>query len=158
MRKTSYILSSRVPWVAETLLARFFCFRQVFRGFGLSPKICRPVATGEYPPSPGLWQTPRHGPVMPPQAREKPLVPRLRRKNGAKKKIRKEKKQNKQENSNGNQKRKHHRQGMNPWLPQNPKGDLCNELYQRCLLRAGPFTGSICDFCVGFKDVIVALI
>ena len=53
-------------------------------------------------------------------------------------------------------KTKNHRQDMNPWLPQNLKGALCNELYHKYLLRAGPFTGLICNFCVGFSDVMVA--
>ena len=87
--------------------------------------------------------------MTPPHAREKSLVPKVCRESGAKKKKEKKKRTVKET------KTKNHRQDMNPWLPQNLKGALCNELYHKYLLRAGPFTGSICDFCVRFKDVII---
>ena len=104
----------------------------------------------------GLWQTPSHGPaVTPPRARQKSLVPRVCRESGAKK-IKETKLRNKtNKRTTKETKIKNHRQDMNPWLPQNLKGALCNELYHSCLLRAWPFTWSICDCCVGFNDVIV---
>ena len=68
----------------------------------------------------------------------------------------KEKKKKKKKRTVRETKIKNPRQDMNPWLPQNLKGTLCNELYHKYLLRAGPFTGLICNFCVGFSDVMVA--
>ena len=89
----------------------------------------------------GLWQTPSHGPaVTPPRARQKSLEPRVCRESGAKK-IKETKLRNKtNKRTTKETKIKNHRQDMNPWLPQNLKGALCNELYHSCLLRARPFT------------------
>ena len=87
---------------------------------------------------------------------KKSLVPRVCRESAAKKKKERKKLRNKTNKRTSREKKlKNQRQDMNPWLPQNLKGALCNELYHRCLLRAGPFTWSICDCCVGFNDVIV---